>query len=222
MIVLTTLSAHHQVYTNRACSFCKVCPLSYLYFLTARLFGDPHVVTLDGHKYTFNGKGEFFLVESADGLILQGRMVAPPSSTANQTTISGSVFSALVAKEENADTVQIEITEEGLVSFVNGRNVDFGVFLSQRYANVTLSHKSNNTMSASFSSGATITITGRNQIITDIVVTLPDNFRHTTGGLLGQFNGDPSDDLLPRNNSIPLPLNASLETIHYNFGLTCK
>ena len=149
-------------------------------------------------------------------------MVAPPSSTANQTTISGSVFSALVAKEENADTVQIEITEEGLVSFVNGRNVDFGVLPSQRYANVTLSHKGNNTISASFSSGATITITGRNQIITDIVVTLPDNFRHTTGGLLGQFNGDPSDDLLPRNNSIPLPLNASLETIHYNFGLTCK
>ena len=192
-------------------------------FLTARLFGDPHVVTLDGHKYTFNGKGEFILVESADeGFILQGRMVAPPSFTANQTTISRSVFSALVAKEENADTVQIEITEQGLVSFVNGRNVDFSVLPSQRYANVTLSDNGNNTISASFSSGATVTVTGRNQIITDIVVTLPDTFRHTTRGLLGQFNGDPSDDLLPRNNSIPLPLNASLESIHYNFGLTCK
>ena len=157
-----------------------------------------------------------------EGFILQGRMVAPPSFTSNETTLSGSVFSALVAKEENADTVQFEIVEQGLVSLVNGRIVDFSVLPSQSFVNVTLSGYGNNTISASFLSGATISVTGRNQIITDIVVTLPDTFRHTTQGLLGQFNGDPTDDLLPRNNSISLPLNASLETIHYNFGLTCK
>ena len=33
----------------------------------ARTRGDPHLVTLDGHKYTFNGRGEFTLTETSDG-----------------------------------------------------------------------------------------------------------------------------------------------------------
>jgi len=43
---------------------------------SARARGDPHLVTLDGHKYTFNGKGEFTLVEILDNhFTLQARMV---------------------------------------------------------------------------------------------------------------------------------------------------
>lgn len=30
------------------------------------MFGDPHMVTLDGLKYTFNGKGEFTLIETTN------------------------------------------------------------------------------------------------------------------------------------------------------------
>ena len=190
----------------------------------ARGFGDPHLVTLDGHKYTFNGKGEFILVETTDeGFILQGRMVEQPrSNDSNQTISGGTVFGAFVAKENNSDTVQFEINQEGLVALVNGDLVDFGMVVSQRFANVTVSDNGNGTLSADFTSGNSIQVTERNGIISDILITISNKYFNRTRGLLGQFNGDTTDDLRPANSSVPLPLDSSPEMIHYRFGLTCE
>ena len=197
---------------------CNLEPLS-----VARLWGDPHLVTLDGFKYTFNGKGEFIVVETMDkGFTLQGRMVEPQTrNDSNQTTRSGTVFGAFVAKESDSDTVQFELNQQGLVALVNGETVDFGMLLSQKFANVTVSDKGNSTLSADFTSGTSIQVTERNGIISDILVTVPNEYFNKTRGLLGQFNRDSSDDLRPANSSVPLPLNSSLEMIHYQFGLTC-
>lgn len=42
--------------------------------LTAVVFGDPHFITFDGVKYSFNGKGEYTLVTSEKKhLTIQGR-----------------------------------------------------------------------------------------------------------------------------------------------------
>ena len=190
----------------------------------ARGFGDPHLVTLDGHKYTFNGKGEFILVETTDeGFILQGRMVEQPrSNDSNQTISGGTVFGAFVAKENNSDTVQFEINQQGLVALVNGDLVDFGMVVSQRFANVTVSDNGNGTLSADFTSGNSIQVTERNGIISDILITISNKYFNRTRGLLGQFNGDTTDDLRPANSSVPLPLDSSPEMIHYRFGLTCE
>ena len=198
---------------------CNLEPLS-----VARLWGDPHLVTLDGFKYTFNGKGEFIVVETTDeGFTLQGRMVEPQTGNAsNQTMRSGTVFGAFVAKESDSDTVQFELNQQGLVALVNGETVDFGMLLSQKFANVTVSDKGNSTLSADFTSGTSIQVTERNGIISDILVTVPNEYFNKTRGLLGQFNRDSSDDLRPANSSVPLPLNSSLEMIHYQFGLTCE
>ena len=43
-----------------------------------------------------------------------------------------------------------------------------------------------------------------------------------TIGLLGNFNGDPDDDLLPRDAEEPLDPSASRREIHNLFGETCK
>ena len=190
----------------------------------ARGFGDPHLVTLDGYKYTFNGKGEFILVETTDeGFILQGRMVEQPrSNDSNQTISGGTVFGAFVAKENNSDTVQFEINQQGLVALVNGDLVDFGMVVSQRFANVTVSDNGNGTLSADFTSGNSIQVTERNGIISDILITISNKYFNRTRGLLGQFNGDTTDDLRPANSSVPLPLDSSPEMIHYQFGLTCE
>ena len=190
----------------------------------ARGFGDPHLVTLDGYKYTFNGKGEFILVETTDeGFILQGRMVEQPrSNDSNQTISGGTVFGAFVAKENNSDTVQFEINQQGLVALVNGDLVDFGMVVSQRFANVTVSDNGNGTLSADFTSGNSIQVTERNGIISDILITISNKYFNRTRGLLGQFNGDTTDDLRPANSSVPLPLDSSPEMIHYRFGLTCE
>ena len=69
------------------------------------MFGDPHIRTLDGLEYTFNGIGEFVLVTVKDGeFVLQGRMEKPVSENED---IQATIFSAFVANG-GATTVSIQ------------------------------------------------------------------------------------------------------------------
>ena len=72
------------------------------------LWGDPHIVTLDTGNYTFNGLGEFTMVDVKDGMFqLQARTkLAKGEGTAT-------VFVAAVAKEEDTSTVQVSLKDEG-------------------------------------------------------------------------------------------------------------
>ena len=40
-------------------------------------------------------------------------------------------------------------------------------------------------------------------------------------GLLGTYNGDPTDDLM-RPDGTTIPTNSTLRDIHYEFGLKCR
>lgn len=188
------------------------------------MFGDPHIVTLDGYQYTFNGKGEFVLVETLDGtFILQGRMTEPLLTTGSElmnNTIRGTSFEALAIKANLNPTVQLEVVNGELQVLVDGEKIDFSFVSEQRFSNVTIVDVGNSTFAVRFTSGATVTASKFDIILTNIVVTIPEHF--ITRGLLGQFNGDPNDDLLPKQSPMPLPINATEEDIHYNFGLTCK
>ena len=214
---------------------------------TACVYGDPHIITLDGHKYTFNGNGEFVLIQTPDdSFTLQGRMV--PAKDTSGSSVLATVFSAIVGKQADSDTVQFELTENGTTAFVNGEPLDFSDLSEQEYNNVTVTDLENNTLSATFSSGAYLEAKEENGIISVLIVSLPESFRGTLStGLMGSFNGNASDDLLPnlgtnplpldscsagsfngstdnlKNQGInPLPLNSSLQEIHELFGLTCK
>lgn len=188
------------------------------------MFGDPHIVTLDGYQYTFNGKGEFVLVETLDrSFILQGRMTEPLLTTGSEmmnNTISGTSFEALAMKEDGNPTIQLEVVDSELRALVDGEKIDFSSISEQRFSNVTIADVGNSTLAVRFTSGTTVTASKFDNILTNIIVTLPEHF--ITRGLLGQFNGDPNDDLLPKENPVPLPVNATTEDIHYNFGLTCE
>ena len=88
------------------------------------MFGDPHIVTLDGLKYTFNGKGEFTLVETHDnGFTLQGRMQQPQ----NEDNVPGTVFTAIVAHQARAGgggtTVQFEVNGQGDLDVLVDRSI---------------------------------------------------------------------------------------------------
>lgn len=212
----------------------------------ACVYGDPHIITLDGHKYTFNGNGEFILIKTPDdSFSLQGRMI--PAEDNNGSSVLATVFSAIVGKQADSDTVQFELTENGITAFVNGEPLDFSDLSEQEFNNVTVSDLGNSTFSATFSSGAYLEVKEENGIISVLIVSLPESFRGTLStGLMGSFNGNASDDLLPnlginplplnscsagsfngsmdtrKNQGNPLPLNSSLQEIHELFGLTCK
>ena len=91
------------------------------------MYGDPHLVTLDGHRYTFNGKGEFTLVETHDNSItVQGRMEQAVDSTGN--TAPGTVFTSIVAHQAGdvERTVEFQVNQGGgLDILVDQERVNF-------------------------------------------------------------------------------------------------
>ena len=188
----------------------------------ACVYGDPHIVTLDLHKYTFNGKGEFILIETNDQFfMLQGRMETV--SNINGADAPGTVFTAVAAKQEDSDTIQFEIKSNAtLTCLVNGEMIDFNELKRQEFRNVSVFDAGNNTFSASFKSGAYIKVQEMNGFIAVLIVSLPKQYKGLIHGLMGNYNGKISDDLIPKGSNESLPLNSSLQTIHEQFGMTCE
>ncbi|XP_068682562.1 uncharacterized protein [Montipora foliosa] len=183
----------------------------------APVFGDPHLVTLDGKNYTFNGLGEYVMIDVKKSFFqLQARTkLAKGGGTAT-------VFAAAVAKEENTSTLQCTLMEEGgLEVLINGQifqefhsltNVSFLLNDS-----VAVSRPQNNSFLVTFPSGISVTVTEIQDSLS-IVFAAPSSFQGQTNGLLGSWNGDQQDDFLKRDGTI-LPSNATGREIHFNFGL---
>ena len=76
--------------------------------ITAWAIGDPHIVTLDGLNYTFNGLGEYTFIDVASGFFkVQSRTCrAKGDGTAT-------VFCACAARGHNSSTVQVDLNDEG-------------------------------------------------------------------------------------------------------------
>ena len=62
-----------------------------MYITVARTFGDPHFITIDGRRYTFNGLGEYVLLR-ANNFEFQGRTTLAANSNAT-------IFSAFALRE---------------------------------------------------------------------------------------------------------------------------
>ena len=75
-------------------------------FWKATGFGDPHMITLDGMRYTFNGYGEYYILHVAGpDFQLQGRMQPWISEDGDNTR--GTIYKAFVMKENGSDVVQV-------------------------------------------------------------------------------------------------------------------
>ena len=180
--------------------------------------GDPHIVTLDGFQYTFNGRGEYVLAEVDDEFTFQGRMTQPSNSQSN--AVNATVFSAIAMREgDNTVQFQIGVFADDPEALINGEFIDFTVISSQQFNGVVV-RKVNNMLSASFASGAYIEAREENRFFSVLVVSLPTSWQGRTRGLIGNYNGNTSDDLTPLTGD-PLPLDSDLRTIHESFGVTC-
>ena len=183
--------------------------------------GDPHLVTLDGFKYTFNGHGEYTLIETTDNsFTLQGRMTQ--ASGANETAVPATVFSAIVGKDNTSDTVQFETDKNGtLTAIVEGELVVFDIS-EQEFEKLVIKDLGNNSIEALFDSGIYIQAKGENGFISSLQVFVPEIFEGNVNGLLGNFNGNISDDLWPKFGDEPLSVEDSEKDIHNKFGITCE
>ena len=100
------------------------------FFSVATGIGDPHMVTLDGVEYTFNGYGEYHILQvPPSGFKLQGRMQPLINSYGRKT--HGTVYKAFAMKENGSDIVQVNTgqTETNLRLFFRKKG---GLFIIQK------------------------------------------------------------------------------------------
>ncbi|KAK2190867.1 hypothetical protein NP493_66g06051 [Ridgeia piscesae] len=187
-------------------------------------FGDPHIRTLDGFQYTFNGLGEYTLIETTYGnFTLQGRTAKAIDK--NGAERDATIFSAFAAKDDDSDTIHVGMTvdKDGLVVFLNNEDMtdwfsSSDVNDDRDFTSILITKTNNTQLQVTFKSGFSLTI-GVSAEQLDITVGAPDAFKNQTKGLMGVFNGDATDDLLPPGeNARPLSNSSSEKTIFTDFG----
>ena len=178
-------------------------------------------MTFDQYQYTFNGKGEFYLLKTENSLFtLQGRMTEAINQNGGDSLAT--VCSAIVIKQESSDTVQLEMISDTVTALVNGESISFDVLKTWQLDNVTIRHNGDNTITVVFSGGALVQAQGRNGLLSQILVSLPETYRGLTSGLLGSYNNDRTDDLMPQNSNNPISSDSTTAVIHTFFGTSCK
>lgn len=186
----------------------------------AFLFGDPHMITLDGLQYTYNGAGEYVVLDALDGkFLLQAR--TEPAEREDGGEAVGTAFTAFAVRTRDSDTVEIQrSTFRGVTILVNGVQQLITDQAEMSYDNVTVSSLGNNTISILFEGGIMIQAQNRNNFLVIEIASLPVSFQNNTKGLLGVWNGNPSDDLQRPDGQIIAP-DSTLREIHETFGEHC-
>jgi hypothetical protein len=179
----------------------------------AHYWGDPHLITLDGFRYTFNGLGEYLLADVDRGVF---QAQARTKRAVNRA--EGTVFSAIGVKHRSSVPVQVEIDHHNSTAvYINGSRVFLNASLMSISKDFKLDlNSTDNTVKLVHTEGMSVKITP-NQDILSITVSLASQYKDKAAALLGNFNDDPSDDLILPNGTL-LSSNASEESIFYNFG----
>ena len=84
-------------------------PVVAFYIVPGWFWGDPHFITLDGGNYTFNGLGEYVMIDSQnEAFKLQAR-----TRLAQGNSNFATIFTAGAAKEENSSVVEVKVKKGG-------------------------------------------------------------------------------------------------------------
>ncbi|XP_053372780.1 uncharacterized protein LOC123559692 [Mercenaria mercenaria] len=192
-------------------------------------FGDPHIATLDGRTYTFNGHGEYILLRiPTANFEIQSRTERAEKSDGTES--EATIFTAFAI--ESAGTwlqVEINYVKTGINLFAGSNKTYWADFTADFYDNgdsfsyvsdsLSMS-RDNNTLVTSFTAtGVAFNVTVGVGLL-QMGIGMRDDYKSLTAGLLGNFNDDATDDLLPRNAVTALPNTAKEREIFQDFGQT--
>jgi hypothetical protein len=244
----------------KAC--CETTDLCYLYYsrrptVTCTLYrppgwvwawGDPHILTLDGNFYTFNGLGEYILMKTVnETFVLEARTRLVMNSTA-------SVFSAVAAAQFlpsdngfhnsvlDSSVVHVELTTDNrlillVCCYGNNSQLDAStkVFSPSGWKNVTADFYNLPMNSSLILDNAILIRRGEHWLVAlfsleiairvevktnslAFVFVAPSEMKGDTRGLLGVWDDDTSNDFTMSNGTV-LSQNSSDSQIH-SYGLT--
>lgn len=186
-------------------------------------FGDPHITTLDNAKYTFNGLGDFLLVQAQDrnsSFLLEGRTAQTGSANATNFIAFAAQYNTSSLKSpitvqwflEPNDTIRV-VHNNQTVAFNTSDTEDLPVF----NATGVLLIQNGSQVSANFDGTVTISVIALSNIL-HASSSLSEEYRNHTKGLLGVWNDNPEDDFRMPNGST-IPSNSSEETL-FHYGMT--
>ncbi|KAM3669521.1 mucin-4 [Ammospiza maritima maritima] len=185
----------------------------------ASAFGDPHITTLDGLTYTFNGLGDFVLLLASDArtsFILHGR-------TAQTGMAQATNFVAFAAQYISKTTTTVEWTlgsQDDIHVLLNNETIQFSFSQDlgdEVYYSPGVLLVNSSSVTAVLDGSVAVSVSATSGILS-VVCSLPDWYRNSTSGLLGVWDHDPADDFqMPNGTSIPV--NSSEEEI-YSYGMT--
>ncbi|XP_071940998.1 mucin-like protein [Antedon mediterranea] len=189
------------------------------------MFGDPHLQTLDGLDFTFNGLGEYTLVDIMDGfIVLQGR------TEKFKDDVNATIFTAFVVEHSgstkfqisfiNNTTYQIRLNDTHII---NKAGLNVGVYVPPEDPGFSVRlvspSNSSDTIVALWSSSFAISVTPSLNMF-NILVSVPESFKNKTKGLLGIYNDNKNDDLTtPNGTTYSVDSN---ERKLFNFGETWR
>ncbi|XP_055353252.1 uncharacterized protein LOC129599139 [Paramacrobiotus metropolitanus] len=185
-------------------------------------FGDPHIQTYDGFRYTFNGLGEYVLLEIPNVITVQGRTAKAKSEQGAE--LMATVWSGLALRVGNT-TIQASISSrgEGLNLYLNRENIDLDAVSTLIILDDSIIHLDRlNTsalkkVSAQLALGILVEIE-EVDLVVQFQVSLPSTYKNAqSAGLLGRWNDDTADDLIPRGQTVAIPQTPTAEEI-FTFG----
>ena len=199
---------------------------------------------MDGLGYTFNGKGEFWLVQTTDSSIsIQVRLTPTENRAATFISAAAIQFSSNVSANayigNNAPVVEIGGVAFGVEDVRNSTHVGMngtvydidlmaGPDSINQLQNVSfiLDAVNNTGISISPSDGSlSVTVRVQRGSLMNVLSVSTDlnaaAVRDKTRGLLGVINDDTTDDFTLPNGTI-VDINSTEEEIYYQFGLNCE
>ncbi|XP_013419175.1 sushi domain-containing protein 2 [Lingula anatina] len=185
--------------------------------------GDPHLITLDGLNYTFNGVGEYTLVQTTHGTFtMQGR--AEQIRHVNGSLSSATGWTSVALRGTN-ETVEVRSVSSVRVDvYVAGLRVDFDTLGDSLtlYGGISLvRNPATQAINVSLDLDNIYVTFSHVAGLLNFMLMLPHSLRTLTRGLLGVWNGNIADDFTT-SNGVQIPVTSSLQDIHYNFGETWR
>ncbi|KAM4615950.1 sushi domain-containing protein 2 isoform 2-T2 [Polymixia lowei] len=203
----------HVYFSHRPSSGCR----TYRPPRAGAVLGDPHFITFDGLNYTFNGKGEYYLVSSPNKtLSVQAR--TEQVKLKNGTLAKATRLSSVVMKANSSDVIEVRLAErqDHLQVLRNKKTLSFAEQKWMDLHGVFVFSPSPQNVTVMFSSGVGVEVRRQDETMA-VTVLLPREFINHTWGLLGHMNSDPSDDLLTSLEEVVPSAHATDEEI-FTFG----
>ncbi|XP_076455436.1 protein mesh-like [Babylonia areolata] len=191
----------------------------------AQAAGDPHLVTLDGVNYTFNGEGDFVLlqdrthrlrvhVHAARALDLHGQLGNATLFTAVAVGVVNETGVVEIRRGDDQETASV---------LVDQQEVDLDSSPLE-LRGITLYHNDTANGTVDFTvvmetAGISVLVSATPDLLNIMVLVGSSQLKGNLEGLLGNYNGVKTDDLRSRQGRV-IPVTANMSDIHYLFGMT--